>query len=311
MKYFLIISLFVLSLGAAWPNSPRPTQLEQNATPTLESTLETFTLATKERKTIYTKRAHFEAPNWSRDGQHLVFNQAGRLYKLPVTGGEPQQINTGFALRCTNNHGFSPDGKWLALSDQSQEQRRSLIYVVPSAGGMPRRLTQQAPAYWHGWSPDGKTLLYSAERNGEQNVFALPFTGGSEKQLTTAAGIDDGPTYSPDGQYIYFSSVRTGQSHIWRMRADGSDQTQLTKDEFNNWFPHPSPDGKWLVLLSYAKDIKGHPANQEVTLRLLPLSGGEPQTLVKLFGGEGTLNAPSWSPDGQHFAFVSYRLIEP
>jgi TolB protein len=277
----------------------------------VESTLETFNIATKQRKPVYTKRAHFEAPNWSRDGKFFVFNQAGRLYKLPVEGGEPQQINTGFALRCNNDHGISPDGQWLVISDQSQEQRRSLIYVLPIAGGMPRRVTQLAPSYWHGWSPDGKTLAYCAERDGDYNIYTIPFAGGTEKQLTTAKGLDDGQDYSHDGQYIYFNSERTGQMQIWRMRPDGSEQTQITNDEYNNWFPHPSPDGKWLVFLSYDKEVKGHPANKDVRLRLLPIGGGEAQVLVKLFGGQGTINVPSWSPDSQQFAFVSYRLVEP
>jgi Tol biopolymer transport system component len=311
MKSLLPICLCLLCVGAVWPSSQAQNPGEQTTAPTLESTLETYTLASKARQTVYSKRAHFEAPNWSRDGQSFVFNQAGRLYKLPVAGGEPQQINTGFALRCNNDHGLSPDGKWLAISDQSQEQRRSLIYVLPSTGGMPRRVTQQAPSYWHGWSPDGKTLAYCAERNGDHDIYTIPVEGGKERQLTTAKGLDDGPDYSPDGQYVYFNSDRTGLMQIWRMRLDGSEQTQITHDEYNNWFPHPSPDGKWLVFLSYAKEVKGHPANKEVLLRLLPVSGGETQVLTKLLGGQGTLNVPSWAPDSTQFAFVSYRLIEP
>lgn len=311
MKNFLPVCLVLLCVGAIWQPDGAQTPAAQTASLTLESTLETFTLTTKERKAIYTKRAQFEAPNWSRDGQYFLFNQAGRLYKLPITGGEPQQLNTGFALRCNEGHGLSPDGKWLAISDHSQEQRRSLIYVLPSTGGMPRRVSQQSPSYWHGWSPDGRTLIYSAERGGDPDIYSTPVAGGLEKQLTNATGIDDGPDYSPDGQFIYFNSERSGQMQIWRMRADGSEPTQLTKDEYNNWFPHPSPDGKWLLFLSYQKGVKGHPANQEVLLRLMAMGGGEPQVLAKLLGGQGTLNVPSWSPDSTQFAFVSYRLIEP
>jgi TolB protein len=311
MKLLGSICLCLLSCGLLWSKAPVTSSAKLTQQPMVESTLETFNIATKQRKPVYTKRAHFEAPNWSRDGKFFVFNQAGRLYKLPVEGGEPQQINTGFALRCNNDHGISPDGQWLVISDQSQEQRRSLIYVLPIAGGMPRRVTQLAPSYWHGWSPDGKTLAYCAERDGDYNIYTIPFAGGTEKQLTTAKGLDDGPDYSHDGQYIYFNSERTGQMQIWRMRPDGSEQTQITNDEYNNWFPHPSPDGKWLVFLSYDKEVKGHPANKDVRLRLLPIGGGEAQVLVKLFGGQGTINVPSWSPDSQQFAFVSYRLVEP
>jgi TolB protein len=277
----------------------------------LESTLETVAISSKDRRVVHTKRAHFEAPNWSRDGKYFLFNQGGRMYKLPVTGGEPQLLDTGFATRCNNDHGISPDGALLAISDQSQEQRRSLIYVLPIAGGTPRRITQVAPSYWHGWSPDGKTLAYCAERDGDYDIYTVPVEGGEEKRLTTAKGLDDGPDYSHDDQYIYFNSERTGLMQIWRMKTDGSEQTQITSDEYNNWFAHPSPDGKWIVFLSYEKDVKGHPANKDVMLRLMPVGGGEIQVLAKLFGGQGTINVPSWSPDSRHLAFVSYRLIDP
>jgi TolB protein len=277
----------------------------------LESTLETVAISSKDRRVVYTTRAHFEAPNWSRDGKYFLFNQGGRMYKLPAAGGAPELIDTGFATRCNNDHGISPDGTLLAISDQSQEQRRSLIYVLPIAGGAPRRITQFAPSYWHGWSPDGKTLAYCAERDGDYNIYTVPLEGGEEKRLTTAKGLDDGPDYSHDGQYIYFNSERTGLMQIWRMKTDGSEQTQITSDEYNNWFAHPSPDGKWIVFLSYEKDVKGHPANKDVTLRLTPVGGGKIQVLAKLFGGQGTINVPSWSPDSRQVAFVSYRLIDP
>lgn len=286
-------------------------EIRQRPAPILESTLETIAIGSKDRKVVYTGRVHFEAPNWSRDGKYFLFNQGGRMYKLPVTGGTPELVDTGFATRCNNDHGISPDGTQLVISDQSQENRRSLIYVLPIGGGTPRRITQLAPSYWHGWSPDGKTLAYCAERNGDYDIYTIPVAGGEEKRLTTAKGLDDGPDYSPDGQYIYFNSERSGLMQIWRMKTDGSEQTQITTDDYNNWFAHPSPDGKWLVILSYEKDVKGHPANKDVMLRLLPTAGGEVQVLAKLFGGQGTINVPSWSPDSRQLAFVSYRLIDP
>jgi TolB protein len=276
----------------------------------LESTLETVPIASGDRRVVYHTRDHIEAPNWSRDGNSLFFNRDGRLYKLPVAGGGPQMIDTGFATGCNNDHGLSPDGRLLAISDQSQGGG-SVIYILPVEGGTPRRITPLAPSYWHGWSPDGRTLAYCAERNGEFDVYTISVDGGEEKRLTTAAGLDDGPEYSPDGQYIYFNSERTGRMQIWRMKTDGAGQEQVTFDEYNNWFAHPSPDGKWIAFLSYEPDVKGHPANKDVMLRLIPAGGGEIRVLAKLFGGQGTINVPSWSPDSSTLAFVSYQLIAP
>jgi TolB protein len=93
------------------------------------------------------------------------------------------------------------------------------------------------------------------------------------------------------------------------MKPDGSEQEQLTSDEYNNWFPHPSPDGKWIVFLSFAKDVTGHPPNKDVTLRLMSLADKKITVLTTLFGGQGTINVPSWAPDSKKFAFVSYQLL--
>jgi TolB protein len=271
-----------------------------SAKPQLFSTLETVSIASKDRRAVYCTTNHIEAPNWSHDGTFFLFNSNGRIHRLPVTGGDPQVIDTGFANRCNNDHGLSPDGTQLVISDQSEE-KRSLIYTLPITGGTPKRITRLGPSYWHGWSPDGKTLAYCAERNGEYDIYTIPVGGGEEARLTTAPGLDDGPEYSPDGRFIYFNSERSGTMQIWRMRPDGRAQEQVTADEYNNWFPHPSPDGRAIVFLSY-------PENQDVSLRIMSADGGKPDTLAKLFGGQGTINVASWSPDSQKVAFVSYQL---
>jgi len=275
--------------------------------PKLYSTLETITVASTDRRVVYVAPGRFEAPNWTRDNW-LLFNADGRLLRIPADGGKPQLIDTGFATRLNNDHGISPDGTLLAVSDQSQEEHRSLIYIVPIGGGAPRRITKNSPSYWHGWSPDGRTLAFCGERNGNFDVYTIPAAGGEETRLTTAEGLDDGPEYSPDGQYIYFNSVRTGTMQIWRMKPDGSGQEQVTSDGFNNWFPHISPDGRQMVFVTYEKEVSGHPENKDVMLRLLTLATGKIAVLAKLFGGQGTINVPSWSPDGRRLAFVSYQL---
>jgi dipeptidyl aminopeptidase/acylaminoacyl peptidase len=278
--------------------------------PAMHCTLETIPVKVRDRRAVYHTQEHIEAPNWARDGQFFIFNSGGRLYRLPVGGGKPEPIDTGFALHCNNDHGLSPDGTRLAISDQSRGGK-SLIYVLPATGGAPRQVTTAGPSYWHGWSPDGATLAFCGERDGEFDIYTIAAEGGEEKRLTTAKGLDDGPDYTPDGRFIYFNSERTGTMQIWRMRADGSQQEQVTSDDFNNWFPHPSPDGKWLVFLSYEKGVVGHPANETVRLRIMPLAGGPIEELAKFFGGQGTINVPSWSPDSQRVAYVSYELLYP
>ncbi len=289
-----------VELGAATQGPGRPK---------LFSTLETVPLASKDRRAVYTTTNLIEAPNWSRDGASLFFNSKGRIFRVPAAGGGPEAIDTGFATRCNNDHGLSPDGTTLVISDQSQGDRKSRIYTLPVSGGTPRLITESGPSYWHGWSPDSRTLAYCAERHGAFDIYTIPARGGEERRLTTAQGLDDGPDYTADGQWIYFNSDRGGTMQIWRMRAEGSQQEQVTFDAFNNWFPHPSPDGKWLVFLSYEKEVKGHPENKDVTLRVMPLAGGKIEVLAKLFGGQGTINVPSWSPDSRRVAFVSYHFV--
>ncbi len=275
----------------------------------VESTLEIIPIASFDRRVVYHTKSHIEAPNWTPDGKDLIFNSQGLLYKIPVTGGTPKKIPTGFANRINNDHGISPDGTMMVISDQTKTGK-SLIYSIPIEGGEPENITPEGPSYWHGWSPDGKMLAYCAERNGNYDIYTIPLAGGKETRLTSADGLDDGPDYSPDGQYIYFNSTRTGTMQIWRMKTDGSGQEQVTTDEYNDWFAHPSPDGKWIAYVSFNTDIPSnqHPPNKDVMLRLMDLNTKEVRVMAKLFGGQGTINVPSWSPDSQELAFVSYRL---
>jgi len=283
--------------------------------PILYSTLETVPIDSADRRVSYISPGRFEAPNWTRDGKAFLFNRDGRLERLSVDGGQPVKIDTGFATRLNNDHGISPDSTQLAISDNSQGNHESLVYIVPIAGGEPRRITQNSPSYWHGWSPDGKTLAFVGQRDGDFDIYTLPAetragtSAPHETRLTIAKGLDDGPEYSPDGKYIYFNSERTGHMQIWRMKPDGSDQEQVFSDDLNNWFPHISPDGQWMVFLTYSADVTGHPENKDVMLRLMSLADQKITVLAKLFGGQGTINVPSWSPDSKHVAFVSYMLI--
>lgn len=270
----------------------------------VRSLLSVYDLDTGEVRTIYSARAHFEAPNWSADGLYLIINQEGRLYRVSVFGGEPELIPTGDLADLNNDHGVSPDGKQLVVSSQDGH-----IYVLPATGGTPRRVTTHTPSWWHGWSPDGKELAYVGLRDDRFDLYVIPVEGGEERALTADDAHDDGPDYSPDGRWIYWNSDRSGNFDVWRIPARGGEAEQITDDAFEDWFPHPSPDGEHLVVLSYEPGTEGHPANQPVRLRLMTPEGADIREVAKFIGGQGTINVPSWSPDGRSFAFVRYRVL--
>jgi TolB protein len=274
----------------------------------LGSNLEILDVATGDRSVVYRSPASLQAPNWTRDGGALIYNSQGLIYRFDLTDRRPAAVNTGFATSNNNDHVLSFDGRTLGISHHSADDHNaSIVYTVPVGGGTPRRVTVLGPSYLHGWSPDGKFLVYTGERGGEFDVYRIAVDGGEETRLTTAPGLDDGPEYSPDGAYIYFNSVRSGTMQLWRMRPDGSAPEQLTNDRYNNWFPHVSPDGRWIVFLSFMPDVapNDHPFYKPVYLRLMPTAGGSPRVIAYLYGGQGTINTPSWSPDSRRVAFVS------
>ena len=292
---------------------------------TLVNTLETISLRSGDRRVAYvvTQPGRIEAPNWFPDNTNtLYFNNGGTLFRVqadppgappnPNRLKTPEPVDLGILTRINNDHGVTRDRTMWAISDQSQTlngRRPSRIYKVPVAGGAATLLTAEGPSYFHGWSPDGKTLAYCASRNGNFDVYTIGVDGGTETRLTTADGKDDGPEYSPDGQYIYFNSDRTGAMQIWRMKADGSQQEQVTTDEAENWFPHVAPNGQSMVFLTYDKGVGDHPENKDVSLRLMNLTTRTVTVLAKLFGGQGTINVASWSPNSQYLAFVSYQIV--
>lgn len=282
--------------------------------PDTTSYIQTVDIQTGRIDTILTIKAHYEAPNWHPDN-YLLLNSNGKLYTLDLASKKLAVLNTGFAMQCNNDHGISPDNKWLVIShndrqDPSPKSYKSALYILPVTGGQPHRITPQVPSFWHGWSPDGKTLAYCAERNGNFDVYTIGVEGGAEKRLTSTEGLDDGPDYSPDGKYIYFNSYRTGHMQLWRMLADGSQPEQLTFDENSNWFAHPSPDNNWLVYIAYTSDEKqAHLFGKAVKLRLMDPRTKTIKDLTPVFyGGQGTINVPSWSPDSRKVAFVSYSV---
>jgi len=274
------------------------------------SHLETMDLATGLRRILYSAPNSLQAPNWTPDNKYLIYSSEGLLHKYSLGDGSVSDLNTGYAKDNNNDHVLSFDGKMIGISNHTGERRNSTVYILPVTGSdKPERITADTsgPSYLHSWSLDGKKLYFTGQRNGQWDIWSVDIATKKETPLTQTSTLDDGPELSPDGKYIYFNSVRTGMMKLWRMRPDGSGQEQVTFDEYNDWFPHFSPDGKWIVYVSFPRDIEptDHPFYKKIYLRLMPAAGGVPRTIAYIYGGQGTINVPSWSPDGKKIAFIS------
>jgi Tol biopolymer transport system component len=272
----------------------------------MTSELCVFDLSDRNVTVVMRTERLIEAPNWTPDGSALIVNGDGRLYRLAMGGPtDLVEIDTGACVRLNNDHGISPDGLLLAISDAT-EDGKSCIYTLPAGGGTPNRITNRVPSYWHGWSPDGEELAYVGKREAGFNIYTIPLNGGDETCLTSGFEHCDGPDYTPDGRWIWFNGKRDGRMQLWRMRPDGSASERMTDDDRVNWFPHPSPDGIHVLYLAYEAGVQGHPHDHDVELRMMRASGGLPMVLLTLLGGQGTINVPCWAPGSRHFAFVRY-----
>lgn len=277
------------------------------------SRLEIVEVETGLRRVIHTEEDSLQAPNWVGTDNSLIYNRNGRLYRFDLASNLAEELDTGFAILNNNDHVLSFDEQRLGISHHSEDHGGdSMIYVLPRGGGTPELITRKAPSYLHGWSPDGKWLVYTGGRDDNYDIYKIRSDGkGEEIRLTTAEALDDGSEYSPDGKHIYFNSARTGKMQLWRMNADGTEQVQISDDEYNNWFPHVSPDGKTIAYLAFMPEIEAsdHPWYKHVYLMVMPVDGGEPRVLANLYGGQGTINVPSWSPDSKRLAFVSNTVL--
>lgn len=271
------------------------------------SIIEIYDLEKGQSQELFRYKERIEAPNWAPKGDWLLVNSAGLLWKLPLKMPELLPIETGPANRCNNDHGFTKDGR--ILFGSHYEQQGAQIYAIPEKGGVPEKISTQAPSWWHGLSPDGKFMVYPAVRDEKRSVqiFKRALAGGPEEQLTFHAAHSDGPEFSANGKEIYWNCDASGHAQIWVMKKDGSDQRPLFHDNRVNWFPHPSPCGNHLVYLSYPPGTQGHPADLPVQLVLCRPDGSQRQVIAEFIGGQGTINVPSWRADGGAFAYIRYE----
>lgn len=106
----------------------------------LASELCVHDMSTGEIRIVLRHAGRIEAPNWTRDGAALIVNAQGRIWRVPLDSPRLVPIDTGFAVACNNDHGVSPDGRTLAISDKT-ETGMSCIYTLPLDGGAPRRVS--------------------------------------------------------------------------------------------------------------------------------------------------------------------------
>ncbi len=284
----------------------------------LGSTMEILDVFTGELTAIHSSAESFEAPKWTTDGQKLIMNISGDgpakgvLRTFDLATRRIETLNTGARVQNNNDHVLTFDGSMLAISNHTGPDRKSTVFTLPVTGSdSPTQITDPAwgDSYLHGWSPDNQWIVYTANRKNQWDIYKVNVATKQEVQLTDNNTLDDGPEFSPDGQWIYFNSTRTGLMQIWRMRPDGSGQEQVFSDGMQNWFPHLSPDGKWMTIISYDASVvtaTDHPYYKHVYLRLMPTDGSAaPKIIAYVYGGQGTINVPSWSPDGRKIAFVS------
>ena len=268
-------------------------------------------MARSESRVVLQTDTVIEAPNWSPCGSYLLVNGNGGLFRVPLDAPALDPVDLGGIGKLNNDHGISPDGSTFVISSHHRGLG-SEIYVVPASGGVPERISEEAPSWWHGWSPDGRTFAYVAARGESRviDVYVMPANGGPETRLTGGEGHHDGPDFSADGRQIYYNCDRDGHAQIWVMGADGSDQRKLFADDRVNWFPHPSPCGRHVIYLAYPPGTEGHPKDLPVAICRMDPDGKNRRRLIEMTGGQGTMNVPNWAPDGQAFAYVRYALPE-
>ncbi len=271
----------------------------------MQSVLSIFDLPTGSAEILLETDRLIEAPNWAPDGSYLLVNGDGRLFQVPLAEPQLSEIDTGPHNAINNDHGISPDSRTFAFCDKV-ETGKSTIYLIPSAGGTATRITALIPSWWHGWSPDGARLAYTCVRDDLFGIATCALDGSDERIVISGPGHYDGPDYTPDGAWIWFNATRDGTMQLWRVRPDGTEAERMTDAPRDAWFPHPSPDGRHVLYLAYDKDTAGHPRDRNVTLRLIDLQDGSDREILALFGGQGTINVPCWSPDGRKFAFMRY-----
>jgi TolB protein len=322
IRFVCKLAVIAVSLRApVLQGQPAPVQRGEQH---LRSRLFIYDLHNGSSHLVYTADSIWEAPNWSPDGKYLIANSGGAIYKLILKQdgtAEPAKLAIPPDYECNNDKAISPDGRKIAFSATVPPHKGSQVFLSDVDGNNAKLMTPDSPSYFHGWSPDSRTLAFVAQRNGsgQYDIYGMPAAGGPEKQLTSNIHQDDGPDYSPDGMWIYINSDRSGKEAIWRLPADGAGHNDekaeaVVNDDLEDWFPHISPDGKKMVYIGYPAGTPTHnPRTVPIELKLVAIDQGRvtnsQKKLVEATGGQGTMNVNSWAPDSMRFAYVTYEVL--
>jgi Tol biopolymer transport system component len=272
-------------------------------------------VADRSARLVYTSESMLlEAPNWAPDGQGLLLNGDGLLWRLDLGPTVAlKQVIISRLPPINNDHVLDAPRDLIYLSANDGH-----IYVAPIEGGTATPVTHDSSRYHflHGVSPDGTTLAFVDTPVGDLSAGRLALissSGGDTSYPDAGSKPLDGPEYSPDGAWLYLNSEdfgnQPGHAQLARIPADGGPMEHLVTSETVDWFPHLSPNGEFASYISYPTGTLGHPADLDVEVRLVHTSDwGTPVTRFPLFGGQGTINVNSWSPDSRQFAFVAYPI---
>jgi TolB protein len=326
---FILLSFLSLGLvssaGAPAQNSP--------AAPKYRTNFVVYDVAKKTTTTLFTLDGEWHAPNFTADNKYIVSDMGNALYRIPVSGagkGKPEKIYASPDMIATNDHAVSWDGKQVAdtviklpmpAKIRGAADIPNPILIMNLDGSAARQVHM---GWLHGWSPDGKYLVYTGTLQDSASIYRINADGSGEMRMTTAKGSDDGPEYSADGQWVYFCSNRSGKWDAWRMPASGAGPDDKLAEKVTSgadtqdWFPHVSPDGKWLYTISYPMDHPDHNyIGDGMKIKLLRLHDGvgaegvELMTVRTFFGGQGAGNTGGWSMDSKRFAWTEYEKIPP
>jgi len=250
-------------------------------------------------------------------GDAIAFQQGGKLYRLDLPSEHLEEVpvlipddglrtrrrvaDVKGEIRATDpaqqvDYALAPNGKRTLFS------ARGDIFSVPTENGATRNLTstQDIDEDHPAWSPDGRSIAYTTDVGGRQEIAIRPAEGGAERILTSfTEGYFYAPIFSPDGKMLAFSD---GAHRLWIVGTDGGAPKQVAQDKFGEIHDQAfSPDGRWLALSLTA-------INRRRDLALYEVATGK---LTRIGDGSGIDSNPAWSSDGKYLYFVSRRHENP